>query len=303
MISESEIIALIQAHFLGGADLTDDCGTLHRVPHTGKLLVTTDLMESGQHFDLKWHPPEFLGRKLLMVNLSDLDASGAKPLGFTLTLAVGRDVERDWLIRFLDGLADAAKNTRTPIIGGDTVGRATGLGLGITAFGAARHWLRRDGMQTGDRIYVDQPLGRSLRGLKKLQAGRRWNPTKPDADILAHLNPSPHLGLGQRLARIPQVHACIDLSDGLSKDLRMMAEASRRSVVLEKGLSPEAIQGGEDYARCFASNLPQARLEELLDAPLTLVGTVVEWGEAPLLHYHGRSLVPLPDQSFNHFAL
>ena len=162
LISESEIIALIRSRFPGGTELTDDCGAIPHVPHTGKLLVTTDLMESGQHFNLDWHPPEFLGRKLLMVNLSDLDASGARPLGFTLTLAVGRDIDRAWLIRFLDGLASAAKAARTPIMGGDTVGRASGLGLGITAFGAARHWLRRDTMQVGDQIYVDQPLGLSL---------------------------------------------------------------------------------------------------------------------------------------------
>ena len=121
-------------------------------------------------------------------------------------------------------------------------------------------------------------------------------------DLLAHLNPSPQLGLGLRLARIP-VSACIDLSDGLSKDLRMLAEASHLSVILERGLSSDAIQGGEDYARCFASSLPQARLEELLDAPLHRVGVAVAQREAALLHYHGKELRPLLDQSFNHFAL
>ena len=100
-----------------------------------------------------------------MVNLSDLDASGARPLGFTLTVALGRDIPKAWLFRFLEGLSRAAKETGTPVIGGDTVGRASGLGLGISAFGAARHWLCRDGMQAGDLIFVDQPLGASLRGI------------------------------------------------------------------------------------------------------------------------------------------
>jgi len=301
MLTESDIIAFIQAHFPGGETLTDDCGALPPVPPGEKLLVTTDLMESGQHFSLDWHPPELLGRKLLMVNLSDLDASGARPLGFTLTVALGRDIPRNWFFRFLKGLAEAARATGTPVIGGDTVGRASGLGLGISAFGAARHWLRRDGMQAGDRIYVDQPLGASLRGLRKLQAGQRWDADSPDGDLLAHLNPSPNLGLGLRLAEIPEVHACIDISDGLSKDLRMLAESSGLSVALERGLDTDAVQGGEDYARCFASSLPKERLEELLGHPLLPVGLAIPRGDSPLLHYHGEELFPLPDQSFDHF--
>lgn len=301
MTTESEILAFIQAHFPGGETLTDDCGALPSVQSGEKLLVTTDLMESGQHFSLEWHPPEFLGRKLLMVNLSDLDASGARPLGFTLTLAVGRDMDQAWLFSFLEGLAAAARSTGTPVIGGDTVGRATGLGLGISAFGAAQRWLCRDGVQPGDRIFVDQPLGASLRGFRKLQAGQRWNPQNPDPDLLAHLNPSPNLGLGLRLAQIPEIHACIDLSDGLSKDLRMLAEASKLSVVLDKGLDPDAIQGGEDYARCFASSLDQKSLEALLGMPLKPVGQAILRSQAPLLHYDGEKLVPLPDLSFDHF--
>lgn len=301
MLSESEIIAYIQGRFPGGALLTDDCGAMPPVPPGRRMLVTTDLMESGQHFSLDWHPPELLGRKLLMANLSDLDASGAVPQGFTLTLALGRDIRTAWLLRFLDGLARAAHETGVQVVGGDTVGRPAGLGLGITAFGTAERWLRRDTVKPGDTLYVDQPLGASLRGLRKLQAGLCWDPADPDPDLRAHLDPSPHLGLGPRLAQIPEVHACIDLSDGLSKDLRMLAEASGLSIQVEPGLAPEAIQGGEDYARCFAASLDRETLEGLLGQPLQVVGRALPRGEAPLLHYHGGSLVPLPDQSFNHF--
>jgi len=301
MITESAILAFIRSHFPGGEALTDDCGAIPWPNPGERLLVTTDLMESGQHFSLDWHPPELLGRKLLMVNLSDLDASGARPLGFTLTLALGRDLEADWITHLLEGLAQAARETGVPVIGGDTVGRATGLGLGLTAFGATQRWLRRDTMQVGDRVFVDQPLGASLRGLRKLQAGQRWEPTALDPDLAAHLNPSPHLGLGLRLTQVPEVHACLDLSDGLSKDLGMLAEASGLSVILEGSLDLDAIQGGEDYARCFASSLPRESLEALLGVPLQVVGQAIPRGEAPLLHYHGRELLPLADQSFNHF--
>lgn len=302
-LQEDAIIAQVRALLPGGVELDDDCGALPPTPPGHRLLVTTDLMESGQHFRLDWHPPELLGRKLLMVNLSDLDASGAAPLGFTLTLALGRDLDPAWLEAFLKGLAGAAVETGVPVIGGDTVGRASGLGLGITAFGAAARWLRRDGVRAGDRIYVDQPLGASLRGLRKLQAGLRWDPQGPDPDLAAHLDPHPRLGLGLALAGIPEVHACIDLSDGLSRDLHMLAEASGLSLALEASLAPDEVKGGEDYARCFASSLAQAELEARLGVPLCAVAEALPRGEAPLLLYDGRGGArPLTDLSFDHFA-
>ena len=301
-LTESEIIHRIRDTFPGGEALTDDCGAVPKIPPGQQLLVTTDLMESDQHFRLDWHPPELLGRKLLVVNLSDLDASGAVPLGFTLTLALGPDLEASWVEAFLAGLAGAAREFTIPVIGGDTVGRPAGFGLGITAFGAAHRWLSRSGMQPGDRLYVDQPLGRSQRGLRKLQAGQRWDPLCPDADLEVHLNPHPNLGLGPRLAEIPEVHACLDLSDGLSKDLRMLAEASGCSVILAKGLGEEQISGGEDFARCFSSSLAREALEARLGLDLFEVGQAVGLREAPVLIYDGERLRPLPDHSFDHFA-
>jgi len=300
--SEGDIIARIQGTFPGGRELTDDCGRLPQGRPGETLLVTTDLMESGQHFRLDWHPPALLGRKLLMVNLSDLDASGAEPLGFTLTLALGRDVADGYLEAFLDGLAQAAQDAGVPVLGGDTVGRASGLGLGVTAFGSARRWLRRDTLEVGDRLFVDQPLGLSLRGLRQLQAGARWDPARPDPELAAHLDPRPNLGLGPRLASLPGVHACMDISDGLSRDLRTLARASGLSVLLDPALDADSVEGGEDYARCFASNLAQAELERALGLPLLPVGRVLEGGAGPLLHYDGEGLRPYPDRSFDHFA-
>jgi len=302
VLSELDIIRRIRETFPGGRELVDDCGALAVPPPGQRILVTTDVMEEGQHFRLAWHPPELLGRKLLMVNLSDLDASGAVPAGFTLTLALGPELEPGWLERFLDGLAAAAAAAGVAVIGGDTVGRPSGLGLGITAFGTVGRWLRRDALEAGDRLFVDQEPGASLRGLRKLQAGMRWDPAAPDPDLKAHLDPSPNLGLGPRLAAIPEVHACIDLSDGLSRDLRNLAEAAGLSVVLEPGLDPASVEGGEDYARCFSSSLPLEQLQERLEMQLIPVGSVLDRTRAPLLHYDGGELRALPDRGFDHFA-
>lgn len=301
-LQETGILARIRALLPGGADLTDDCGALPPAPEGQRLLVTTDLMEAGQHFRLDWHPPDLLARKLLMVNLSDLDASGALPFGYTLTLALGPDVEVPWLEAFLQGLGAASTEAGVRVLGGDTVGRPSGLGLGITAFGFAFHWLRRDGLRPGDRIFVDQAPGASLRGLRKLEAGQRWDPAHPDPDLAAHLAPRPRLGLGVRLAAIPDVHACLDLSDGLSRDLRNLAEASSLSIAVDPGLDEDALRGGEDYARCFGTSLSRIELETRLGLPLLEVGRALDRRESPLLAYDGGSLRPLPDLSFDHFG-
>jgi thiamine-monophosphate kinase len=259
-------------------------------------------MESDQHFRLDWHPPDLLARKLLTVNLSDLDASGAQPFGFTLTLALGPEIDGPWLDTFLKSLAEASGRAGVQVLGGDTVGRPSGLGLGLTAFGFAARWLRRDGLRPGDRIFVDQQPGASLRGLRKLQAGQRWDPARPDPDLAAHLDPKPNLGLGLRLAALPEVHACLDLSDGLSRDLRNLAEASHLSILVDPDLDDETLRGGEDYARCFGADLSQPEMEQRLGQFLIPVGRAVEKGPGPLLVYDGGGTRTLPDLGFDHFA-
>ena len=301
-LKELGVLARIRELLPGGRSLLDDCGALPSAPTGHTLLVTTDLMESDQHFRLGWHPPDLLARKLLTVNLSDLDASGAQPFGFTLTLALGPEIDGPWLDTFLESLALASRQARVQVLGGDTVGRPSGLGLGLTAFGFASRWLRRDGLRVGDRVFVDQRPGASLRGLRKLQAGQRWDPARPDPDLEAHLDPKPNLGLGLRLAAIPEVHACLDLSDGLSRDLRNLAEASALSILVDPGLDADALRGGEDYARCFGTSLPQAELEHRLGQALIPVGLVVGPGSAPLLVYDESGTRALPDLGFDHFA-
>ncbi len=301
-LKETGILARIRDVLPGGTELMDDCGALPPTPQGQTLLVTTDLMESDQHFRLAWHPPDLLAHKLLLVNLSDLDASGARPFGYTLTLALGPEVEAPWLEAFLAGLAAGSREAEVQVLGGDTVGRPAGLGLGLTAFGFAPRWLRRDGLQPGDRIFVDQRPGASLRGLRKLQAGQRWDPANPDPEVAAHLAPRPNLGLGLRLGAIPEIHACLDLSDGLSRDLRNLAEASGLSIVADRDLDEDALRGGEDYARCFGTSLPQAELEARLGLPLVPVGRAVPRGPAPLLVYDGETPRALPDLGFDHFA-
>ncbi len=303
---ETAILARVRALLPGGESLTDDCGALPGAPPGSRLLATTDLMEEGVHFRRDWHPPELLGRKLLAVNLSDLDASGAAPLGFLLTLALPADTGMDWIDAFLRGLAGAARQWNVPVVGGDTVGSRRGISLGLTAFGAARRWLDRAGLVPGDTLYVDAPLGRSAAGQRKLESGLRWDGRDPD--LRAHLDPAPNLGLGVRLAALPAVHACMDLSDGLAADLPRMAEASGVTLRLPRSLQGSDLDtaegaallaAGEDYARCFGASAPQAELEAALGIALQPVASVAPRGTAPVIHYDGS---PLRVRGFDHFA-
>jgi thiamine-monophosphate kinase len=101
---------------------------------------------------------------------------------------------------------------------------------------------------------------------------------------------------------MPEVHACLDLSDGLSRDLRNLAEASQLSILVDPDLDEDALRGGEDYARCFGTDLPRSEMEQRLGQALIPVGRAVEPGSAPLLVYDGHGTRALPDLGFDHFA-
>jgi thiamine-monophosphate kinase len=242
-----------------------------------------------------------LGYKLLAVNLSDLDASGARPVGFSLTLAVGRDIAPARLELILEGLALACREYDVSVIGGDTVGRETGLGLGVTAYGVAHRRLYRNGVLEGDSIYVDSVPGASIKGLRKLVAGQRWDYDHPDPDLLAHLNPTPEIGLGVLLATLPEVHACIDISDGLCKDLTSLALASNVSIVVGSHLCDDALYGGEDFSRCFATNMALEPLQNVAGRKFHLVARAIQKTGIPLLRHSQDGVVPVIDRSFKHF--
>ena len=188
----------------------DDCALLD-VPGGESLAVSTDMLVEGRHFfpDVD---PEALGHKALAVNLSDLAAMGARPLGFTLALALPA-ADEAWLEAFSRGLFALADAQGCELVGGDTTRGP--LALCVTVHGTVPPALalRRDGARAGDDLWVSGALGAAA-----LAVERRLRGEPVPAGALARLDrPEPRVALGLGLRGLAR--AAIDLSDGLAGDL------------------------------------------------------------------------------------
>jgi thiamine-monophosphate kinase len=202
----------------------------------GGLVVTQDALVEGVHFRLDWTSWRDLGWKAAAVNLSDLAASGAEPVGLVITLGAPPDTAAEDVLELYGGIAE----TGVPVIGGDTTA-APQLVLSVTALGRSERVPGRSGARPGDAVVVTGPLGASAAGYEALRAGI----DSPLAQ--AHRRPPIRLAEGRRLAR--DATAMLDLSDGLAADARHVAERSGCHIVVELEQVPVADGVAELAAR------------------------------------------------------
>lgn len=260
-LTETELIALLRASATdpSARDLMDDAAVVEL--GTAYLVLTHDMIVEGVHY-LADDPPAEVAWKLLAINLSDLAAKGARPIGVLLGYMLGED---DWDRAFADGLRTALSAFQLPLLGGDTVSGSGRRALGLTAIGTcSASPPSRAGARPGDHLWVTGTIGDSGAGLALLR-GALTGPTEL-AD--RYRNPRPRLDAGQRLA--PIVKAMMDVSDGLLIDSERMAEASACSVVIELESVPlsqaylsaagidresrvKACIAGDDYELLFAA--------------------------------------------------
>ncbi len=271
-MNEADFIAALRHLPLhpGARNLEDDAAVLEVGGET--LVITHDVMVEGVHFLPKQDMAD-VGWKLAAVNLSDLAAKGAQPVGVLLGHALGDGDER-----FLHGLGEALRTYDAPLLGGDTVSSPSPRSFGLTAIGKAVHTPvpSRTGAQIGDALWVTGTLGAAMLGFEALQGGREDNAS-------AYSMPRPLLAEGCELA--PHVTAMMDVSDGLLLDAFRMAEASEVSIAIESAACPvadparrmECLTWGDDYQLLFA--LP-AGVEPPVAA--TRIGQVEPRGFAPL---------------------
>jgi thiamine-monophosphate kinase len=267
-LHERELISAIRKEFSHGqrglvVGIGDDAAVIKSAP--GFLLLTMDLLVEDVHFIASLHPPYYLGRKALSVNLSDIAAMGGRPRFALLSLALRPGTKRRDLERFLEGFKSVAEESGTGLIGGD-VSASAKMTVSVTVMGEARRPILRSGARPGDHILVSGYLGDAAAGLKLLKKGYKLGKNRrADALLRVFLDPAPRINLGLALSRLRAATAMIDTSDGLSVDLFHLCQESHTGadVYLEKlplspGLrffekKPEslALHGGEDYQLLF----------------------------------------------------
>lgn len=249
-MNEAAFIAALRALATDPAarGLEDDAAVLDFGGET--LVLTQDTLVQGVHVREDEDPAD-IAWKLVAVNLSDLAAKGAAPLGVLISHMLGHGDER-----FLDGLAEVLREFDVPLLGGDTTGSGGGRrSWSCTALGRAtcRPVPDRRGARPGDAIWVTGTLGLAMLGLDEHE---RNSGSAPD---LAYRRPRPLLGEGAALA--PLVSAMMDVSDGLLLDCMRMARASAVSFHLDSGSFPVAdparaqacVRWGDDYQLLFTA--------------------------------------------------
>jgi thiamine-monophosphate kinase len=283
----------------------------------GRLLLTTDILVEGEDFRRADHPPRLLGRKALNVNLSDIAAMGGRPLHALVGLALPGDIEEVWLRGFMAGLSSAARAAGVALVGGD-LSQSREIMIAVTVTGEGRFPVTRSGAKPGDAIYVSGTLGDAAGGLRLLEKGGIGGVAKPVRPLVeAFLDPEPRLKLGALLARRRLASAMIDLSDGLSVDLRHICEESGTGAEVEAArvpISPAlarfardpldmALSGGEDFELLFTVRPAKVREVEALARAfrVTRIGRVIP-GRAVRLVTAGKKKIPLRPRGFEHFA-
>ena len=282
----------------------DDCAVLES-PEGERLLWTVDTLVEDVHFRMDLTDAYSLGWKSLAVNLSDIAAMGGQPLYALVSLGLRADSDLNDLEAFYRGFSDLAREHGVEIVGGDTVKSPSAHSITVSVLGRTRggRLLCRDNARSGDWIVVTGPLGQSAAGLSLLMAHEKNSPIQVPEPVTtplvrAHRMPVPQVREGLFLAGYPQVHAAIDLSDGLVQDLwhvcrlsgvgaciqQARLPLSAPTCELEKtlGLSAEAwaLSGGEDYqllATVAADALEeiQSAFSEEFQKPLYPIGQAI----------------------------
>jgi len=268
-LRERELISSIRGEFAAKArglvlGIGDDAAVVRGAARLS--LLTTDLLIEGVHFIASLHPPRYLGRKSLNVNLSDIAAMGGRPKFALLGLALRKGIDEAWVRDFFKGLKSAAEEAGVSLIGGD-ISAAGVIVVSITILGETEVFIPRSGARAGDLIFVSGTLGDAAAGLRLLRKGFRMGQQDGSADPLlrAFLDPLPQLALGRALSRLKAASAMIDISDGLSVDLLHLCEESGTGAEIDRDRLPLssaicrfenrpehlALHGGEDYQLLF----------------------------------------------------
>jgi thiamine-monophosphate kinase len=307
----------------GALGLVDDAAELTPPPGCD-LVLKTDGVIAGVHF-FPDDPANGIGRKALRMNLSDLAAKGAKPLGFLLSLAMPTGTDETWIAAFASGLGEDARHYGCPLLGGDTDHTPGPMTVSIAAFGTVPHgrMVRRSTAKVGDCVVVTGTIGDAALGVKlraDASLGARWRLTPAMAAHLEqrYLLPRPRNALAE--AVLQHAAAAMDVSDGLVGDLAKLcrasavaaeidvarvplSEAARTAVTAEPALLEMVLTGGDDYEILLTvgpEKLAAFRAAaDVAGVLVTEIGRVVKGEGARFLH-EGNTLA-FTRPAYSHF--
>jgi thiamine-monophosphate kinase len=286
-------------------------------------VLKTDAIVGGVHFFAE-DAAQAVASKALRVNLSDLAAKGARPLGFMLSLAIPRDISEEWLAGFAEGLRGDAVLFGCPLFGGDTDRTPGPVTVSIAMFGSVPEgtMVRRSGAKPGDRVFVtgtigDAALGVALRGGK----AKSWKLDNVQRQHLMsrYLLPQPRNALAEAVRR--HASAAMDVSDGLVGDFRKLCRSSGvaadidianvpisdavKAVVADEPAALELVlTGGDDYE--IICTVPNKSTESFRTAaktagvPVSAIGEIKAGEGARFIDAAGKPLV-FTRASFSHF--
>jgi thiamine-monophosphate kinase len=303
----------------------DDCAVVQ--PSDGmELLLTVDTQEEGVHFKRQWTTPEDIGWRCLAVNVSDIAAMAGRPLGAIVALSLPASLDVAFLEAFYDGMQELAAGYDCPVIGGNISRRATeAMSVSITVLGETPRGrsVYRSGARVGDEIWVTGRLGGARAGLAALGQPTRVSGLATEQAVRRYCRPRPRLYEAQYLRQQANLHSLLDLSDGLSSDLRHICEASGVAAYVEAERVPidqgvqeiaaaceaepldYALHGGEDFELCLTvapGGLDEVReaFEQRFQCQLVRVGTIRE-GAGVVLVARDGTREPLPVRGYDHF--
>ncbi len=292
------------------------------------MVVTTDLLVEGVHFDLSYMPLKHLGYKAVVVNLSDVYAMNAKATQITVSIAVSNRFPLEALEELYAGIETAAKIYNVDVVGGDTTSSNTGLLISVTAIGEVQLPVYRNGAKINDLLVVSGDLGGAFMGLQVLEREKevyKVNPNnQPDLEpytyiIERQLKPEARKDIVQLLKDLGVTPtAMIDISDGLSSEIIHLCKQSGVGCDLYEEkipLDPQvistceefnidsttvALNGGEDYELLFT--IAQEDFPKIKANPnFSVIGYMKEASEGIHLVTRGNTKIAMKAQGWKNF--